>query len=85
MLTANVSFLAIPGVVLSNLSGSNLTSASQVVIFPSSSQVASSLSVVTSIGSIVNGLLLVRHNRTKQREDPAGAVSELSHLSCALK
>ena len=82
MLTANVSFLAIPGVVLSNLSGSDLTSASQVAIFPSSSQIASSLSVVTSIGSIVIGLLLVRHNRTKQREDPAGAVSEQSHLSC---
>jgi len=75
MLTANVGFLAIPGVVLSNLSGSSITSASQVAIFPSASQVASSLSVVTSIGSIVNGLLLVRHNRTKQREDPAGAVS----------
>jgi hypothetical protein len=77
-----VGFLAIPGVVLSNLSGSSITSASQVFIFPSSSQVASSLSVVTSIGSIVNGLLLVRHNRTKQREDPAGAVSGQSHLSC---
>ncbi|KAI9509033.1 hypothetical protein F5148DRAFT_814395 [Russula earlei] len=75
MLTANVGFLAIPGVVLSNLSGSTLTSASQVVIFTSPSQIASSISVEASIGSIVVGLLLLRHNRTKQKEDPAGAVS----------
>jgi hypothetical protein len=76
MLTANVGFLAIPGVVLSNLSGTNITSASQVIIFSSSSQIASSLSIQASVGSIVIGLLLVRHNRTKQKEDPAGAVSE---------
>jgi len=73
MLTANVGFLAIPGVVLSNLNGSSLTSASEVLIFPSSSQIASAISVEASIGSIVIGLLLVRHNRTKQKEDPAGA------------
>ncbi|KAH9962948.1 hypothetical protein BC827DRAFT_1375672, partial [Russula dissimulans] len=77
MLTANVGFLAIPGVVLSNLNGSNLTSASQVLIFTSSSQIASSLSVEASIGSIVIGLLLVRHNRSKQKEDPAGASAYL--------
>ncbi|KAI9509043.1 hypothetical protein F5148DRAFT_815641 [Russula earlei] len=77
MLTANVGFLAIPGVVLSNLSGSTLTSASQVLIFTSPSQIASSISVETSIGSIVIGLLLLRHNRTKQKEDPAGASTYL--------
>jgi hypothetical protein len=82
MLTANVGFLAIPGVVLSNLNGSNIASASQVLIFTSPSQIASSLSVEASIGSIVIGLLLVRHNRTKQKEDPAGAVSGLSRLTC---
>ena len=85
MLTANVGFLAIPGVVLSNLSGTNITAASQVVIFTSPSQIASSLSVLASIGSIMIGLLLVRHNRTKQKEDPAGAVSEQLHLMCALR
>jgi hypothetical protein len=85
MLTANVGFLAIPGVVLSNLSGTNISAASQVVIFSSPSQIASSLSVLASIGSIMIGLLLVRHNRTKQKEDPAGAVSEQSHLMCALR
>jgi len=81
MLTANVGFLAIPGVILSNLSGSTITGANQVFIFTSSSQIASSLSVEASIGSIVTGLLLARHNRTKQKEDPAGAVSRQSSLT----
>ncbi|KAF8474433.1 hypothetical protein DFH94DRAFT_131009 [Russula ochroleuca] len=82
MLTANVGFLAIPGVVLSNLSGTNITSASQVVIFTSPAQIASSLSVLASIGSTMIGLLLVHHNRTKQKEDPTGAVSGYLHLMC---
>jgi hypothetical protein len=85
ILTANVGFLAIPGVVLSNLDGSSLTSASQVHIFPSASQIASSLSVEASMGSLVTGLLLVRHIRTKRKEDPASAVSGQSHLTCAPK
>jgi hypothetical protein len=78
MLTANVGFLAIPGVVLSNLSGANIKTASDVNIFTSSAQIASSLSIEASVGSIVIGLLLVRHNRTNQKKDPAGAVSEYS-------
>ena len=84
LLTANVGFLAIPGVVLSNLSGTDITSASEVVIFTSPSQIASSLSVVASIGSIVTGLLLVRRDRTKQKEDLTSAVSGQSHLMCLL-
>jgi len=76
MLTANVGFLAIPGVVISNLNG-NITSASVVNIFTSPSQIASCMSVEASVGSIVIGLLLVRHNRTKQKEDPAGASTYL--------
>ena len=78
ILRVNVGFLAIPGVVLSNLSGSSITGASQVSIFKYSSQNASSHSAEASIGSIVTGLLLARHNRTKQREDLAGAVSRQS-------
>ena len=83
MLAVNVSFLAIPGVVLSNLTGTDITSAKDVDIFTSASQIASSLSTEVSIGSIVIGLLLVRHNRSKQTEDPAGAVSGQSHFTCA--
>jgi hypothetical protein len=74
MLSANVGFLAIPGVVISNLSGIDITSASQVRIFTSPAQIASSLSMLASIGGIMIGLLLVRHNRTKVDEDPPGAV-----------
>jgi hypothetical protein len=85
MLTANVGFLAIPGVVISNLSGTSITNTQQVLILTSPSQIASSLSVQASIGSIMIGLLLVRHNRTKQKEDPAGAVSRQSHLMCVLR
>jgi hypothetical protein len=82
MLTVNVGFLAIPGVVLSNISGTGISGANQVLIFTSSSQIASSLSVEASIGSIVIGLLLARHNRTKQKDDPASAVSRQSSLAC---
>ncbi|KAH8987898.1 hypothetical protein EDB92DRAFT_1801018 [Lactarius akahatsu] len=72
MLTANVGFLAIPGVVISNINNP-LTSASELNIFTSPAQIASCMSVEASVGSIVIGMLLVRHNRTKQKEDPAGA------------
>jgi hypothetical protein len=74
MLTANVGFLAIPGVVISTINN-NIQSANQLDIFVSSAQIASSMSILASVGSIVIGLLLVRHNRSKQKEDPAGAVS----------
>ena len=82
MLSANVGFLAIPGVVMSTLNN-NITSASQVVIFTSPAQIASYMSMEASVGSIVIGLLLVRHNRSKQKEDPVGAVSQLHRLVCA--
>ena len=75
MLAANVAFLAIPGVMFSNTNSGNL------VILPSSSQIASLLSVESSAGSIVIGLLLIRHNRTKQELDPLEAVSEQSQFS----
>jgi hypothetical protein len=81
MLTANVGFLAVPGVVLSNLSGSNITTASQVVILTSSAQIASSLSIEASVGSIVIGLLMVRRNRTNKAKDPMFAVSQYSRLA----
>ena len=75
MLTANVGFLAIPGVIISNLNGP-ISGSNAVHIYTSSSQIASCMSVEASVGSIVIGMLLVRHNRTKQKADPEGAVSE---------
>jgi hypothetical protein len=81
MLAVSVSFLAVPGVTLYNPNVDN--NVHQVVILKSSSQIASALSVETSIGSIVIGMFLVRHNRTKQEASPTEAVSEQSHPTCA--
>ncbi|KAH9172699.1 hypothetical protein EDB89DRAFT_854812 [Lactarius sanguifluus] len=66
MLSANVGFLAIPGVVV------NITTPAQI---------ASYMSMEASVGSIVIGLLLVRHNRSKQKEDPAGATTYLTQYT----
>jgi hypothetical protein len=77
MLSANVGFLAIPGVVISNLN-SNITQTSDLHIYTSTSQIASCMSAEASIGSIVIGMLLVNRIRTKDKEDPTGAVSERS-------
>jgi hypothetical protein len=74
MLTANVGFLAIPGVVVSNLN-SNITKTSDLHIYTSASQIVSCMSMVASVGSIVIGMFLVGRHRTKHKEDPAGAVS----------
>ncbi|KAI9429200.1 hypothetical protein H4582DRAFT_1827456, partial [Lactarius indigo] len=70
-LSANVGFLAIPGVVISNIINS-ITSASQVDIFVSPAQIASSMSMLASVANIVIGMLLVYHNGPKQNADPAG-------------
>ncbi|KAH9027058.1 hypothetical protein EDB84DRAFT_1239959, partial [Lactarius hengduanensis] len=66
MLSANVGFLAIPGVVV------NITTPAQI---------ASYMSMEASVGSIVIGLLLVRHNRSKQKEDPTGATTYLTQYT----
>src|SRR6266404_711217 len=76
MLTANVGFLAISGVVISNLNNNTIMSASDLRIYTSPAQIVSCMSVEASVGSIVIGMLLIRHNRTKQKEDPEGVVSE---------
>ncbi|KAN0131017.1 hypothetical protein V8E53_011150 [Lactarius tabidus] len=68
MLSVNVGFLAIPGVVPTN---------NNTKLPPTPSQIISYLSLIASVGSIVVGLLLVRHHRTKQEEDPNGVVKYL--------
>ena len=75
MLAVNVGFLSIPGVMFSSTNGDTLKSVHQEIILPSSSQITSTLSAEASIGSILIGLFLVRHNRTKQEIDPTDAVS----------
>jgi ABC-type cobalt transport system substrate-binding protein len=75
MIAVNVSFLSIPGVMFSSTKSGTLESVHQEIILPSSSQIASTLSAEASIGSLVIGLFLVSHYRTKQDLDPSGAVS----------
>ena len=75
MLAVNVGFLAVPGVVISNLNN-NITGTNQVVIFTSPAQIAGCMSIVASAGSIVIALLLVRRFGPQRNFDPEGAVSE---------
>jgi len=65
VLAANVAFLAIPGVVVVPSKG---------WIIASPAQIASSMSLVFSIGSIITGLLLIRRNRTMGTQAPETAV-----------
>ncbi|KAI0067089.1 hypothetical protein BV25DRAFT_1820257 [Artomyces pyxidatus] len=64
MLTVDVGFLAIPNVIIVENGNVTATSPAQIICY---------LSILFSIGSIVVGLLLVRHNRTREREKPEGA------------
>jgi hypothetical protein len=66
MLSVNVGFLSIPGVVPSSRRAP-------------AEQIFSSISIIFSIGSIVVGLLLIRHHRIKKDEDSIGAVSKQGH------
>jgi hypothetical protein len=76
MLSVTVSFLTIPGIVLSNLNGTNVTSRSQIIIFTSPAQIASTLSIIASVGSIVIDLLLIRYTSTKPKSSSPDFVSE---------
>jgi hypothetical protein len=67
MLAVNVGFLAIQGVIVVPQSESEWITASHA-------QIASSISLVFSIGSIITGLLLIRRNRTMAMQDTQTAV-----------
>ncbi|KAI0253072.1 hypothetical protein BJV78DRAFT_1351936 [Lactifluus subvellereus] len=73
MLSVTVSYLAIPGTILSNLN--TATFPSQVIIFTSPAQIASTLSIVASVGSIVIDLLLVRYTSTKPKPSSTSSSS----------
>ncbi|KAH9011516.1 hypothetical protein EDB83DRAFT_2448163 [Lactarius deliciosus] len=69
MLSVNVGFLAVPSV---------LPSPSSTAAAPATpNQISNSLSLIASVGSIVVGLLLVRHHLSKKDDDPAGAARYL--------
>ena len=65
LLAANVAFLAIPGVIVVPSEG---------WIKPSPAQIASSMSLVFSIGGIIAGLLLIRRIRAIGTQDRGTAV-----------
>ena len=65
LLNANVAFLAIPSVD----PGSHLRTPAQLASF---------ISIVTSIGSVVVGLLLLRQHRTKPHEAAEEVVSAIT-------
>ena len=64
LLNANVAFLAIPNIATQ-----------QGEVSRSPSEIASYLSLAASVGATMLGLLLVRQNRTKNRETAEEAVS----------
>ena len=66
VLALNVGFLFIPGIVPNSVPNGTLSLPRQMTV----------LSLLVSIGSVLIGLLLVRHNRTKQDVEPTEAVSE---------
>ena len=68
LLNANVAFLDLPGIASSQADDGSPSSNLSI------SQVASQLSMVTSIGSMVTGLLLVRQHRTKPVDTAHDAV-----------
>ena len=79
MLTANVSFLAIPGVIIIPQN----TGPQNAWINPSLAQITSSISLVCSIGSIITGLMAIRRHRNMMTQDARSAVSSnllASHL-----
>jgi len=63
VLALNVGFLSIPGIVPNSVPNGTSSVPRQLAI----------LSLLVSIGSILIGLLLVRHNRTKQEVEPKDA------------
>lgn len=84
MLNANVAYLAIPVVIKNNDNTTTVISNTTTIVDPSSDQgdddplspaaIANLLSILSSLGSIVVGLLLSRQHRTKARESALDAV-----------
>jgi predicted Co/Zn/Cd cation transporter (cation efflux family) len=64
LLNANMAFLSIQSV----------DNGGQRVLHRSAAQIASYISIVTSLGSVILSLLLVRQNRSKGRQTAAEAV-----------
>jgi hypothetical protein len=72
MLTANVTFLAVQGVIVIPSDGGWIKA--------SPAQIASTISLVYSIGSIITGLLLIRRHRAMVAQDARTAVRWSFHI-----
>jgi len=81
MLTVNVGFLAVPGVVPYNLQNGILTITPQMTFLGSFWEASIIISLGASVGSIITSLLLIRHNRTKQELEPTDACDYLFQTS----
>jgi hypothetical protein len=81
VLNANVAFLAIPNVILFPNNdnqpggGNNVQFLEHALRSPAA--IASYMSTMASLGAIVTGLLLVRQNRTKNKDEMVVAVRAL--------
>ena len=64
LLTANVAFLAVPGVG----SGNDTRTLTQIFSY---------VSIVTSLGCLVAGLILIRHHKVMPHDAVEGVVSHL--------
>ncbi|KZV67869.1 hypothetical protein PENSPDRAFT_687739 [Peniophora sp. CONT] len=84
MLTANVSVLSVPDVILfpdnNNEPGAGNNVQSYLPPLRSPAAIASYVSILCSVGSIVLGLLLIRSHRTKNHDEAADAVTFMFHL-----
>ncbi|KAF8478376.1 hypothetical protein DFH94DRAFT_53546 [Russula ochroleuca] len=73
MLTANVTFLAVQGVIVIPSDGGWIKA--------SPAQIASTISLVYSIGSIITGLLLIRRHRAMVAQDARTAYGYLNKMT----
>lgn len=85
MLNANVAFLAIPDVIIfpdnDVQPGAGTNIQNYLTPLRSPAAIASYVSILCSVGSIVLGLMLVRHNRTRSRDNSPEAVSRVRYES----
>ncbi|VDC00131.1 unnamed protein product [Peniophora sp. CBMAI 1063] len=88
MLTANVSMLSVPDVILfpdnDNAPGAGNNVQSYLAPLRSPAAIASYVSIVCSVGTIVVGLLLIRTHRTKNHDDVNEAVAFMNRLETRL-
>ncbi|OCH93194.1 hypothetical protein OBBRIDRAFT_832839 [Obba rivulosa] len=79
LLNANVALLAVPGIIPDSTDQSSAGNPSQNAVTPA--QISSYLSILASFGSIIMGLLLMRQNRMKGRDNVETAIAFLRRVT----